>query len=142
MAEEKKFDKNAKCKHGHRSAMSNSAWCDLNKICTVLKLRDMCHNPKCICQKQITFTPKQYMLEGAGFKNALKKNFERFQFAWNKFLKPALNNASPYNGLPVNAKTKNLKVGQATTNILNSITGGKIVSPTDLHGNALRLKVM
>ena len=51
------FNKNAKCSHGHRSAMSNSAWCDLNKNCTVLKLHDMCHNPKCKCQKQITFSP-------------------------------------------------------------------------------------
>ena len=25
------FIKNAKCTHGHRSAKSNSAWCDLNK---------------------------------------------------------------------------------------------------------------
>ena len=38
------FLRNAKCTHGHRSAMSNSAWCDLNKNCTVLKLHDMCHN--------------------------------------------------------------------------------------------------
>ena len=43
------FIKNAKCAHGHRSAMSNSAWCDLNKNCTVLKLHDRCHNPKCKC---------------------------------------------------------------------------------------------
>ena len=43
--------KNAQCTHGHRSAMSNSAWCDLNKNCTVLRLHDMCHNPKCNCQK-------------------------------------------------------------------------------------------
>ena len=50
---------NAKCTHGYRSAMSNSAWCDLNKNCNVLKLRDVCHNPKCNCQK-ITFTPKQF----------------------------------------------------------------------------------
>ena len=49
------FIKNTKCTHGHRSAMSNSAWCDKN--CTVLKLHDMCHNPKCKCQKQITFSP-------------------------------------------------------------------------------------
>ena len=39
------FIKNAKCSHGHRSAMSNTAWCDLNKNCTMLKLHDMCHNP-------------------------------------------------------------------------------------------------
>ena len=43
------FIKNAECTHGHRSAMSYSAWCDLNKNCTVLKLHDMCHNPKCKC---------------------------------------------------------------------------------------------
>ena len=67
------FLKNAKCTHGHRSAMSNSAWCDLNKNCTVLKLHDMCHNPKRKCQKQITFSPNQFQLEGAGFKDPMKK---------------------------------------------------------------------
>ena len=40
------FIKNAKCTRGHRSAMSNSAWCDLNRSCSVLKLHNMCHNPK------------------------------------------------------------------------------------------------
>ena len=69
------FIKNAKCTHGHRSAMSNSAWCDLNKNCTVLKLHDMCHNPKCKCQKIITFTPHQYMLEGGSIKSKLQKIF-------------------------------------------------------------------
>ena len=61
------FVKNAICTHGHRSAMSNSAWCDLNKNYTVLKLHDLCQYPKCNCQKQITFSPKQFQLEGAGF---------------------------------------------------------------------------
>ena len=83
------FVRNASCKHGHGSAMSKSAWCDLYKICTVLKLHDMCHNPKCNCQKQITFTPKQYMLEGNGFKITMKKIFKGSQTAWNNFLKPA-----------------------------------------------------
>ena len=45
------FVKNAKCTRGHRSAMSNSTWWDLNKIRTVLKLHDKCHNPKGKCQK-------------------------------------------------------------------------------------------
>ena len=66
------FCTSAKCTHGHRSAMSNSAWCDLNKNCTVLKLHAMCHNPKCKCQTQIIFSPKQFQLEGAGFKNTMK----------------------------------------------------------------------
>ena len=64
------FNKNAKCTHGHRPAMSNSAWCELNKNCTVLKLHDICHNPKCkdTAFKQITFSPSQYMLEGGSKK--------------------------------------------------------------------------
>ena len=65
------FFKIAKCTHGHRSVMSNSAWCDVNKNCIVLKLHDMCHNSKCKCQ--ITFSPNQFQLEGAGFKNTKKK---------------------------------------------------------------------
>ena len=135
------FARNAKCKHGHRSAMSNSAWCDLNINCTVLKLHDMCHNPKCNCQKQITFTPKQNMLDGSGFKDTIKK-FKGSQTAWKKFLLPALNIASPYIGMAVSAKTKNPKVGQATANILKSISGGKFLSLLDLHGNGLRLKMI
>ena len=72
----------------HRSAMSNSAWCDLNKICTVLKLQDMCHNPKCKCQKQITFTPKQFQPEGGSIKSQLQKNFRGTKKAWDSFINP------------------------------------------------------
>ena len=97
--------------------MTNSAWCDLKKKCTVSKLHDMCHNPKCNCQNQITFTPKQFQLEGAGFKNTMEKRFIGSQIAWKKFLKPAVNVAAPFIGMVVSAKTKNPKVGQATTNI-------------------------
>ena len=102
----------------------------------------MCHNPKFLCQKQITFTPKQYMLEGAGFKNTMRKIFRGSQTAWNNFLKPAVDMAAPFIGMAVSAKTKNPKVGQAATNILKSLSGGKILSLTDLHRNGLRLKVM
>ena len=44
--------------------------------------------------------------------------------------------------MAVGAKSKNKQVGVATTNILKSLTGGKILSLTDMHGNGLRLKVM
>ena len=122
--------------------MSNSAWCDLNKNCTVLKLHDMCHNPKCKCQKQITFSSNQFQLEGAGFKNTMKKIFKGSQTAWNKFLKPTINTLAPVIVMAVGAKSKNVKVGAATTNILKSLTAGKILSLTDMHGRGLRLKVM
>ena len=136
------FIKNAKCTHGHRSAMSKSAWCDLNKHCTVLKLHDFSHNPKCKCRKQITFSPNQFQLEGGSIKSKLKSIFRGTKTAWEKFLKPALNMASPYIGMAVSAKTKNPKIGAATSNILKSISGGKILSLTDMHGRGLRLKVM
>ena len=102
-----------------------------------------CDDPKCKSQKQITFNPNQVQLEGAGFKNTMKKIFKGSQTAWTKFLKLALNIASPYIGMAVSAKTKVPKIGQATTNILKSISGGKILSLTDMHSGAgLRLRVM
>ena len=102
----------------------------------------MCYNPKSKCQKQITFSPNQFELEDNGFKKTMKKSFKGSQTAWNKFLKPALKIASPYFGMAVSDKTKNPIIGQATTNILKSISGGKILSLPDKHGNGLRLKVI
>ena len=55
--------------------MSSSAWCDLNSKGDMLKLHDKCPNPKCKCQKIITFTPHEYMLEGGSIKPKLRKNF-------------------------------------------------------------------
>ena len=81
MTKGKEFVRNAKCKHGHRYVMRISVRCELNKNCTVLKLHDMCHNPKCNCQKQITFTPNQFQLERTGFKNTIKKLFKGYQTA-------------------------------------------------------------
>ena len=94
----------------------------------ILKLHDKCPNLKGNCQKIITFTPHQYMLERRSIKSQLQKIFKGTQTAWHKFLKPALNIASPYIGMAVSSETKNPKVGQATAKIIKSISGGKIVS--------------
>ena len=102
----------------------------------------MCHNSKGKCQKQITFSPNQFQLEGAGFKNTMEKNFKGSQAAWKKFLKPALKTGTPNISAGAAAKTKNPQSAQITSNILKSLTGGKILSLTDMHGNGLRLKVM
>ena len=63
----------------------------------------------------------------------MKKSFKGSQKAWNSFLKPAVNTMAP---------VISMAVGQATTNILKSISGCKFLSLTDMHGNGLRLKVM
>ena len=89
------FIKKRRCKNKHCSTMSNSAWTELNSRGNILKLHDKCPNPKCECQKIITFTPDQYMLEGGSIKSKLQKRFKGTQTAGNKFLKPALNMASP-----------------------------------------------
>ena len=112
------FNKNAKCTHGHRSTMSNSAWCDLNKNFTVLKLHDMCHNPKCICQKQITFTPQQFQLEGGSINGKLQKFSRGTQTAWKKLFKPGSKMSTPLISAAVAAKTKNPQSAQVATSIL------------------------
>ena len=136
------FIKRIECSKNHCSYMSNLAWTDLNTKGNILKLHDKCPNPKCGCQKIITFTPHQYMLEGRSIKSKLQKIFRGTKTAWDNFLKPAINATAPFIGMAVSAKTKNPEVGQATTNIPKSISGGKILSLTDMHGNGLRLKVM
>ena len=92
----------------------------------MLKLHHKCPNLKCNCRKIFTFTPHQYMLEGGSIKSKLQKMFKGTQTAWNRSLKPALNIASPYIGMAVSAKLKNPKIGQAATNIIKAISGGKI----------------
>ena len=136
------FVKRGRWRNNHCSSMSSSAWTDLNSKGNIFKLHDIFPNPKCNCQKIITFTPHQYMLEGGSILSKLQKNFGGTQTAWNNFLKPASNATAPFIGMAVSAKTKTPKVGQATTNILKSISGGKILSLTDMHGHGVRLKVM
>ena len=129
-----------KYKNNQCSLLSNSAWCDLNIKRDILKLHDFCHNPKCKGQKHITYNP--FQLEGAASENTMKKHFKGSQRAWNKILQPAVNVAAPLIGLALTAKSKSAQIGQTTTNISKSISGGKISSLFDMHGNRFRLKVM
>ena len=98
--------------------MSNSAWYDLNKNFTVLRLHDMCHNPKCICQKQITFTPKQFQPQGGSIKSKLQKRFRGTKKAWDNFFKPGLKMAPPLISAAMAAITKNPLSAQVTNSIL------------------------
>ena len=107
--------------------MSNSAWFELNSISDILKLHDLCNNPKYKCQKQNTFTPKQFQMEGRSITNKLKSIFRGTQAVLNKFLKPAVNMAAPFIGMAAGAKSKNPQVGQATTDFLKNISGCKIL---------------
>ena len=131
------FIKKGRCSKNHCSDMPNSAWTDLNSKGNILKLHDKCPNPRCNCQKIMTFTPHQYMLEGGSIQSRLQKIFKGTQTAWDKFIKPGLKMASPLISAAVAAKTKNPQSAQVTNSILKSLTGGKILSLTDMHGNGL-----
>ena len=95
MTRAENFMKRGKCSKNPCSSMSTSAWTDLNSQGNILKLHDKCPNLKYSCQKIISFTPHQYMLEGGSIKSKLQKIFRGTQTAWYKYLKPALNIAIP-----------------------------------------------
>ena len=122
--------------------MSNSAWCDLNKTGDILKLHDECPNHKRNCQKIITFTPHQYMLEGGSVTSKLEKIFRGTKRAWDSLIKPGLKMATPLISTAVTAKIKSPQSAQKTNTILKSLPGGKISSLTDMLGRGLRLNVM
>ena len=67
--------------------MSNSAWSDLNSKCNMPKFHVMRGEDGCKCQKMICVTPKQFEMEGSGFKNTMKKFFKGSGKAWTSFLK-------------------------------------------------------
>ena len=136
------FVKKGRFKNNHCSSVSNSAWCDSNSKGNILKLHDKCTKPKCYCQKFITFTPNQYMLEGGSIKSKLQKNFRGTKKAWDSFINPGLKMATPLISAAVAAKSNNPQSAQVTNSILKSLTGGKILSLTDMHGRGLSLKVM
>ena len=134
------FQKSAKCKNIHSSPTSNIAWTDRNSKKDILKKLDLCGKDGCKCQKTICFTPKRFEMEGSGFENTKIKTFKRSTKARNWFLKPTINTLAPLIGM---AKSKNPQVAPATTNNLKSISGGKILSLTDMHSGAgLILRVM
>ena len=81
-------------------------------------------------------------MEGSGFKKTMTKFFYGSQTAWSKFLKSALKIATPIISAGVAAKSKNPQSAQITNSLLKSLTGGKLLSLTDMHGRGLRLKVM
>ena len=121
--------------------MSILACCDSNSNGTFVKLHFKCRIKKCNCQKQLTFTPKQFQLESTGFRNKMQNYYKETQNVWEKILKPAINVAAPFIGLAAAVKSENPKVSRATTNNLYSISG-QILNLTDMQGSGLHLKVM
>ena len=69
------------------------------------------------------------MLEGAGFKKTVKKIIQGTEKRWNLSIRPVLKIAAPIISAGVAAETKNPQSVQSTSNILKSITGGKICRP-------------
>ena len=82
------------------------------------------------------------MLEGGSVKCKLQKVYRGTKKAWDSFIKPGLKMATPLKSAAVAAKTKNTQSAQITNSNLKSLTGGRILNLTDMHGHGLSLKVM
>ena len=72
-------------------------------------------------------------MEGAGFENTIKKIFRGSQTAWNKFLIPTKNTLAPVRGMAIGENSRKKQVSAATTIILKSLTGRKILTLTDMQ---------
>ena len=113
--------------------MSKSAWCDLNSKVDVLKLQDICPNPRGKSEKQNTFTPRQYMHEGSGIKSKFRKKIEGTQTTWNKSWEVFRNIESPFIGKAVSSKTKISEIGEVRSNFLKTTSWGTVLNLTDMN---------
>ena len=67
----------------------------------------------------------------------MEKIFKGTEKVRNKFIRSGLKTANPNNSAGVAAKTKNPQAGKVTSNISKTLTDGRVVNITDLHGNGL-----
>ena len=88
------------------------------------------------------FYPTSMYARGWIDKKLIPKKFKGTQTAWNKLVEPNFKMATPLISTAFAAKTENPQSAHFTSNMLKSLTGGEILSLTDMHGNGLRLKVM
>ena len=60
--------------------------------------------------EKITFTPREFQMDGARFEKRMKKTFKSSEKAWSKFLKPTVNILASLMGMAVGAKAKTLRL--------------------------------
>ena len=82
------------------------------------------------------------MFEAGSIKSELQIFFRGTEKNWDSFIKPRLKTTTPLISAAAAAKTKSPESAQITKDILKSLTSGKVLSLTDMHGCGLILKVM
>ena len=82
------------------------------------------------------------MLKRRSIKSKLQKIFKGTKKDLDSFIKPGFKMVTPLISAAIAAKTENPQSAKITNNVLKSLTGGKILSLTNMHGNDLCLKVM
>ena len=74
-------------------------------------------------------------------KNTMRKIFKGTEKMWNCFNKQWLKTDTPKIFAGVPARAKKSHSAQITSNVLKLLSGGIILSATDMYGDGLRLKV-
>ena len=121
--------------------MSKSAWCDLNNKGDILKLHDKCPTPKCNCQKVITFTPYQYMLEGGSIQKT-SEIFQRNEKSLGRFYYIGFKNGNTSDISRCRCEDKQSSISSNNKYYFKIINRGETLSLTHKQGQGLRLKAM
>ena len=122
--------------------MSIIAWLDLNEGGTIFNRHKECLISNCKGQKQIIFTPKQFQLECGNFESELGKLSRGTPEKLGYFFEPDSKIATHLFSAAVGAKTKNSKLALTTNTFSKTISGGKLLSSTDMYGQGLHYIVM
>ena len=91
-----------------------------------------CNSTFCPFVSSSLCVSRQFQLVGSGFKKELQKRY-RGTKKLDEFPKPALNMTAIAIGMALANKTKNPQFGQAAISFLKSISGGMILSLTEMH---------
>ena len=98
--------------------------------------------PNVIAENKLRIPHLKIWLKEMDLGKKCKKTFDGNRTALKTIIKLAITAIAPVVGMALAAKSKNPGADQATISILKSISGGKVLSLTDIHGKNLRLKIM
>ena len=99
------------------------------------------HNLNVNIKNKVLFLSDNFTLKKLDLELNHREVLKAFNQLGINFLKTAPNMTAFVVGMAVGAKTKNPQVAQGSTNILERISRGKILSLTEMHGHGLRLGV-
>ena len=117
--------------NNYSSTMSNFLWYDFKRKVVCLKYMTCFLILSMNVKNKLTLHQININLKEKDLKTQWK-TFQGRQKPWDFSLKPEVNIPGPAIGMVIGAKSKNAPVGQATTKIVRSISGGNVSPKNDM----------